>query len=88
MEKRVVNYSLENTIISLAAVVVAVLSFVYLGDKYLDQRQAEIDKLDELLKKKIVEIEHLRGALIEKDDEIAELRYTYAREITKKLAKK
>jgi hypothetical protein len=88
MEKKINLYNLENTIISLAAVVVAVLSFVYLGDKYLDQRQAEIDKLNDLLDQKVVEVERLRGALIEKEDEIVELRYTYAREVTKKLARK
>ena len=79
---------LENTLINLAAIIVAVLSFVYLGEKYLDQRQKEIDELNNRLDEKVVEVERLRGALVEKDDEIQELRYTYAREVTKKLARK
>lgn len=79
---------LENMILSVAALVVAAFSFVYLAERYLDKRQDEIDKLNNQLDEKVVLIERLRGQLIDKDDEIAEMRYDYAKELTKKLAKR
>lgn len=79
---------LENMITVTAAVLVAVLGFTYLADKVLDQRQAEIDKLNLQLVKQVVEIEKLKGALVDKEDEIAEMRYDFGKELSKKLAKK
>lgn len=74
--------------LSVAALVVAAFSFVYLAERYLDKRQDEIDKLNNQLDEKVVLIERLRGQLIDKDDEIAEMRYDYAKELTKKIVKK